>query len=125
MWDTHVPNLPLEQALSNERTTGAEGNPSTATATADTPQPPPRAFEVLKHGSTDGGSLSDVGTPEQSNAEDYEFDESKDFGNAIDGMGFLNSEASKAGYTGPQSGLAAVKFEEKRIQSPKSHSRQC
>lgn len=65
---------------------------------------------MVKYGSTDTASASDLGTPEQSNAEDYEFDESQDFGNAIDGMGFLTAEASKAGYTGPQSGIAALKF---------------
>lgn len=54
--------------------------------------------------------MSDVDTPEQSNAEDYEFDESQDIGNAIDGMGFLTPETSKAGYTAPQAGIAALKF---------------
>jgi hypothetical protein len=47
---------------------------------------------------------------EYSNAEDYEFDESQDFDNTTDGMGFLVSEPSKAGYMGPQSGVAALKF---------------
>ncbi|KAF2163839.1 hypothetical protein M409DRAFT_31606, partial [Zasmidium cellare ATCC 36951] len=106
-WKTHLPNLPLEQALSNE--TG----PITASDSHATPQEAPptaSAFSLLKYGSTDAASSSDLGTPEQSNAEDYEFDESQDFGNAIDGMGFLTAEASKAGYTGPQSGIAALKF---------------
>lgn len=47
---------------------------------------------------------------EPSNAEDYEFDESQDFGNFTDGMGFLTVDPRKAGYTGPQSGIAALKF---------------
>ncbi|KAE8149167.1 fungal-specific transcription factor domain-containing protein [Aspergillus avenaceus] len=47
---------------------------------------------------------------ELSNAEDYEFDESQDFDNSIDGMGFLTAGPHKAGYTGPQSGIAALKF---------------
>jgi hypothetical protein len=47
---------------------------------------------------------------EHSNAEDYEFDESQDFDNSIDGMGFLTADPHKAGYTGPQSGIAALKF---------------
>ena len=55
-------------------------------------------------------AASETGTPEPDNAEDYEFDESQDLGNSIDGMGFLTSEAGKAGYTGPQSGIAALKI---------------
>lgn len=47
---------------------------------------------------------------EFSNAEDYEFDESQDFDNTTDGMGFLVAEPSKVGYMGPQSGVAALKF---------------
>lgn len=47
---------------------------------------------------------------EPSNAEDFEFDESRDFDNSIDGMGFLTTDPRKAGYTGPQSGIAALKF---------------
>jgi transcriptional regulatory protein GAL4 len=47
---------------------------------------------------------------EHSNAEDYEFDESQDFDNSTDGMGFLTVDPHKAGYTGPQSGIAALKF---------------
>ncbi|EON61541.1 hypothetical protein W97_00756 [Coniosporium apollinis CBS 100218] len=47
---------------------------------------------------------------EYSNAEDYEFDESQDFDNSTDGMGFLVVEPRKAGYMGPQSGIAALKF---------------
>lgn len=50
------------------------------------------------------------GFTEHSNAEDYEFDESQDFDNSIDGMGFLTVDNHKAGYTGPQSGIAALKF---------------
>ncbi|OOF96769.1 hypothetical protein ASPCADRAFT_167898 [Aspergillus carbonarius ITEM 5010] len=47
---------------------------------------------------------------EPNNAEDYEFDESQDFDNSTDGMGFLTVDPHKAGYTGPQSGIAALKF---------------
>ncbi|KAI7553997.1 hypothetical protein KC331_g849 [Hortaea werneckii] len=48
--------------------------------------------------------------PEISNPEDFEFDESQETGASIDGMGFLTLEPSKAGYTGPQSGIAALKL---------------
>lgn len=47
---------------------------------------------------------------EHSNAEDYEFDESQAFDNSTDGMGFLTVDPRKAGYMGPQSGIAALKF---------------
>lgn len=47
---------------------------------------------------------------ELSNAEDYEFDESQDFDNSTDGMGSLVLEPGKVGYTGPQSGVAVLKF---------------
>lgn len=47
---------------------------------------------------------------EYSNAEDYEFDESQDFDNSTDGMGFLVVEPRKAGYMGPRSGIAVLKF---------------
>lgn len=36
--------------------------------------------------------------------------ESQDFGNFTDGMGFLTVDPRRAGYTGPQSGIAALKF---------------
>lgn len=47
---------------------------------------------------------------EPANAEDYEFDESQDLEGSIDGMAFLTPDPHKAGYTGPQSGIAALKF---------------
>ncbi|KAJ4355486.1 uncharacterized protein N0V89_003502 [Didymosphaeria variabile] len=53
---------------------------------------------------------SQTSPAEASNAEDYEFDESQDFDNTTDGMGFLVAKPGKAGYMGPQSGVAAVKF---------------
>ena len=46
--------------------------------------------------------------PEPLNPEDFEFDESAEYGDAIDGMGFLTVDSSKSGYTGPQSGIAAL-----------------
>lgn len=46
---------------------------------------------------------------EADNADDFEFDESQEFNDAIDGMSFLTLEPSKSGYTGPHSGIAALK----------------
>ncbi|KAF4126260.1 Fungal trans [Geosmithia morbida] len=51
-----------------------------------------------------------VSPVEPTNAEEYEFDESKDAEGSIDGMAFLTADPHKAGYTGPQSGIAALKF---------------
>jgi hypothetical protein len=53
---------------------------------------------------------SDHGLPEYHNPDDFEFDESQESGHAIDGMGLLTLEPYKSGYTGPQSGVAALKF---------------
>lgn len=60
----------------------------------------------------DHGTVDDMdqGNAEHNNAEDYEFDESDDFNETIDGMGFLTVGPRKSGYTGPQSGIAAVRF---------------
>lgn len=47
---------------------------------------------------------------EHLDADDLEFDESEDPERAIDGMAFLTAGPHKSGYTGPQSGIAALKF---------------
>lgn len=92
-WAVHVPNLSLEQALD-----GLDGTPSPSSS---------------YHGSL-GATRTDetalvADDPEHNNAEEFEFDESQEFGDSIDGMGFLTLEPSKSGYTGPQSGIAALR----------------
>ncbi|KAL1909744.1 hypothetical protein Sste5344_004592 [Sporothrix stenoceras] len=47
---------------------------------------------------------------EHLDADDLDFDESEDPERAIDGMAFLTAGPHKSGYTGPQSGIAALKF---------------
>ncbi|KAG5747111.1 hypothetical protein H9Q70_010193 [Fusarium xylarioides] len=63
-----------------------------------------------RYGPAGNQPLDDTSPAEWSNAEDYEFDESQDFDNTTDGMGSLVTEPGKVGYTGPQSGVAALKF---------------
>lgn len=81
-------------------------------------------MQPLAHASTltQAPQPSEASPAEASNAEDYEFDESQDFDNTTDGMGFLVAEPGKAGYMGPQSGVAAVKFlQSLRLYSPLSN----
>ncbi|KAI1322606.1 hypothetical protein F5Y16DRAFT_37156 [Xylariaceae sp. FL0255] len=47
---------------------------------------------------------------EPNNAEDHEFDEFLDVEGSIDGMAYLTADQHKAGYTGPRSGIATLKF---------------
>jgi hypothetical protein len=68
------------------------------------PHDSPQRSEVLEE------EPPETSPAELSNAEQFEFDESKDFDDNTDGMGSLVVEPSKAGYTGPQSGIAALKF---------------
>lgn len=88
----------MEEAMRTSRT-----NPSGAMAS---PTPRRKLSTEVDH-PTEQPSTN---VTEHSNAEDYEFDESHDFDNSIDGMGFLTADPHKAGYTGPQSGIAALKF---------------
>ncbi|KAL2816126.1 fungal-specific transcription factor domain-containing protein [Aspergillus granulosus] len=93
-WAVYLPSVDLKEALSTIRLQGdsiEKKNKHHHDITHSTEQPP-------------------VGVAEHSNAEDYEFDESQDFDNSTDGMGFLTIDPHKAGYTGPQSGVAALKF---------------
>ncbi|KAF2717663.1 hypothetical protein K431DRAFT_323003 [Polychaeton citri CBS 116435] len=121
-WTRYLPHVSLEDALS--RTTGTTTTGDQDTQSPHVPSPhhddgtirlPSRqssatVFPLPGSSAAETGSISDVETPEQSNAEDYEFDESQDYGSSIDGMGLLTSDAGKAGYTGPQSGIAALKI---------------
>lgn len=103
-WALHVPNISLEQALSDLEKQDQHAPPQTANSSV--------ASETNWDLHNDPGVTSDpdVGNAEYSNAEDYEFDESDDFNETIDGMGFLTVGPRKSGYTGPQSGIAAIRF---------------
>lgn len=100
-WRLNFPEVNLQSAIRAAR----EGRQGSHEKIEDPPSSR-KPSNVVDH-------LSDQ-TPtiftEPSNAEDFEFDESRDFDNSIDGMGFLTTDPRKAGYTGPQSGIAALKF---------------
>lgn len=97
-WRAYLPAVDMEEAIRTSRT-----NPPGETAS----QMHGRKLSNEVDHPTEQPSTN---VTEHSNAEDYEFDESHDFDNSIDGMGFLTADPHKAGYTGPQSGIAALKF---------------
>jgi transcriptional regulatory protein GAL4 len=122
-WKAYVPNVDLGTALDSLRlnSTETEDAVQPATETIPVPQARPRAGENLmgetevrlRPGSPvpeDGADQLPEVSVEHTNAEDYEFDESHDVERAIDGMASLTADPHKAGYTGPQSGIAALKF---------------
>jgi hypothetical protein len=114
-WALHLPNVNLEDALQN-----LDNDSTTALATSGVGLNEPD-IQPLAHASTmtPAQQPSEASPVEASNVEDYEFDESQDFDNTTDGMGFLIAEPGKAGYMGPQSGVAAVKFlQSLRLYSP-------
>jgi hypothetical protein len=128
-WKAYVPNVDLDTALDNVRlnSTEVEDVIQPAPETLPVPQALSGVGEKLIGGSEeslqediqfrpsspapeDGADQLAEATIEHTNAEDYEFDESHDVERAIDGMAFLTADPHKAGYTGPQSGIAALKF---------------
>lgn len=115
-WALHLPHVDLEAALRNldqDHSVVGEGGANVGHDGLD--------MQPLAHASTMSTATqpSEASPAEASNAEDYEFDESHDFDNSTDGMGFLVAEPGKAGYMGPQSGVAAVKFlQSLRLYSP-------
>ncbi|KAI7204130.1 hypothetical protein KC316_g847 [Hortaea werneckii] len=104
-WQRHVPGISLEQAVSGID----DPTPTIGARTEDTAIP--QGVRSIIHEEPSLATPDSTTSPaEQRNAEDYEFDESEDFNEAIDGMGFLTLESQKSGYTGPQSGIAAMCF---------------
>ncbi|KAH8434471.1 uncharacterized protein LDX57_012116 [Aspergillus melleus] len=97
-WKAYLPTVDLQEAIRSTR-----GSPPDTAATVKRKR---KLSNEVEHPTEQTSS----GITEHSNAEDYEFDESQDFDNSIDGMGFLTVDPHKAGYTGPQSGIAALKF---------------
>lgn len=110
-WDIYVPQKSLQDAL--QTLDDVEKDIGTARPTSADSLPPPgaNAFAMPMENSHHlqySMSPESQNDPEPLNPEDFEFDESAEYGDAIDGMGFLTVESSKAGYTGPQSGIAAL-----------------
>ncbi|XHG01952.1 hypothetical protein AWENTII_005318 [Aspergillus wentii] len=96
-WAAYLPSVDLQEALRTVR----QQNGSI---------PAVQKKDKLHNDVTHSTEQPPTSFAEHSNAEDYEFDESQDFDNTTDGMGFLTVDPHKAGYTGPQSGVAALKF---------------
>ncbi|KAH7081554.1 fungal-specific transcription factor domain-containing protein [Paraphoma chrysanthemicola] len=106
-WAINLPHLNLEDAINNLES-GQNGSPiPTDPEFHNDSNRQPQLSEAPVRPTDQPLEASPA---EASNAEDFEFDESQDFDNTTDGMGFLVAEPGKAGYMGPQSGVAAVKF---------------
>lgn len=96
-WSTYLPSVDLQEAL---RTVRSHEDPISVS---------PKRIRN-QHDLTHSTEQPPTSVAEHSNAEDYEFDESHNFDSSTDGMGFLTIDPHKSGYTGPQSGVAALKF---------------
>lgn len=112
-WKLHLPDVDLATALRNlpQSSPVADDRDGLLRETED--ELPLNGVVPGKRseGPDDDGLEPASTTPmEPANAEDYEFDESQDVEGSIDGMAFLTPDPHKAGYTGPQSGIAALKF---------------
>jgi hypothetical protein len=108
-WRLHLPGVDLEAALRSLPKEPADSHDALPCEAEDVIQVNDAVGQ--KNEATDDGIEEPSETPmEPTNAEDYEFDESLDVEGSIDGMAFLTAGPHKAGYTGPQSGIAALKF---------------
>lgn len=103
-WSIHVPDVTLEDALATLDTQRPE-----RTDSQSVPQLSSSVNTVLHTDISEGQSVSCPDSA-QSDPGDYEFDESHDFDELIDGMGFLTAEPCRSGYTGPTSGVAALRL---------------
>lgn len=102
-WAIHLPEVKLQDAIQHLELRNGERPSNQSPVTI--PETPELSYRPVGHEQPTGASPAEF-----SNAEDYEFDESQDFDNSTDGMGSLVMEPGKVGYTGPQSGVAALKF---------------
>lgn len=112
-WDIYVPQKSLQEALGTLGS--AEASHHSMVPSSDGSIHPPgtdglSAPTNVTHQVESPRSTESHNDPEPLNPEDFEFDESAEYGDAIDGMGFLTVDPYKSGYTGPQSGIAALKL---------------
>lgn len=109
-WLVHVPHVPLQHAIEAVDKTPAGKVPSPST------QDSQLANATLLSSRTSLAVGQSPPSPESqhehdlNNPEDFEFDESQDTSGTLDGMGFLTLNPLKIGYTGPQSGIAAMRL---------------
>ncbi|OAA68572.1 Transcription factor [Niveomyces insectorum RCEF 264] len=113
-WKLYLPGVDFQTALRSvpKTTSGSEER----ALPLPLPLPPPRVQDAVPQSEHSAEIDEDAVEPMQAppmehlSAEDFEFDESKDPERSIDGMAFLTADPHKSGYTGPQSGIAALKF---------------
>ncbi|KAG9571298.1 NAD(P)-binding protein, partial [Aureobasidium melanogenum] len=103
-WSIHVPNVTLEDALAALDDEQSERNNSQSVSHL------PSSVNAALHTEITDGQSASCPDSAQSDPGDYEFDESHDFDELIDGMGFLTAEPCRSGYTGPTSGVAALRL---------------
>lgn len=107
-WSIHLPGVDLQAAVCAVREGVSDSHvPNDPDVVGHNNHNPNRKMSIGPDHQTEQPPTNFT---EHSNSEDYEFDESQDFDNSIDGMGFLTADPHKAGYTGPHSGIAALKF---------------
>lgn len=99
-WDIYLPTLNIKDAL-QQLDQGRGAQPQDTYEEVLGAQDAPQTAEA-----TDESSRSPFVDPD--NVEDYEFDESQEFDNSTDGMGFLVADSKKSGYMGPQSGVRSL-----------------
>lgn len=109
---SHLPNLNLDDAV---RHLGAERVvPQTPTAVAPNPRPGLADRDVRPQSAISRVPETHADTApadrDNDNPEDFEFDESQDFDNGLDGMGCLQAEPQKSGYMGPHSGISTLRL---------------
>ncbi|CAK7233187.1 hypothetical protein SCUCBS95973_008509 [Sporothrix curviconia] len=120
-WAAYLPGVDLATAMRSSRVNADNANDakntdhdhdrrSTITATTETTE----TTEATEATAVDDDASTPQPLPplptEHADADDLDFDESEDPERAIDGMAFLTAGPHKSGYTGPQSGIAALKF---------------
>jgi hypothetical protein len=100
-WAHHLPHVNLQDAVRQLEQLADNGDVARDGA-VETPE--------TQYDPAGRDSLNELSPDQCNDAEAYEFDESNNFGETTDGMGSLVTEPGKVGYTGPQSGVAALKF---------------
>ena len=88
-WNIYVPNVSIEHALEQlDIASPAAGRqpPAETAATSSIEDSPRHQADYV-----------DYSSPEHNNPEDFEFDESQDYGDGIDGMALLTLEPFRAG----------------------------
>jgi transcriptional regulatory protein GAL4 len=98
-----VPSITLEDALAGLSKSASQRGNFQVVSQASPPLTSPSNAELSVLQSESAQSA-------QSDPGDYEFDESHELGELIDGMGFLTAESCRSGYTGPTSGIAALRL---------------